>query len=154
MRTVAAATHRKWSDALQSKTILPDTSKPFSHLVTGVVLRAFAAHSRYRRSREAHAAAELVTRRIFRADSYVDRKAPEFWERVSFPFWFTDVVSILDSLSLLGFRAENQAIQNALGWLIDRQVEDGSFRLKLLRDRDRNLRYWVCLAVCRILKRF
>jgi hypothetical protein len=154
MRTVAAATHRKWTDALQSKTILPDTSKPFSHLVTGVVLRAFAAHNRYRKSREAHAAGELVSRRIFRADSYIDRKAPEFWERVSFPFWFTDVVSILDSLSLLGFRAENQAIQNALRWLIDRQLDDGSFKLKLLRDRDRNLKYWVCLAICRVLKRF
>jgi hypothetical protein len=146
--------HRKWTDVLQAKTVHPNPSKPFSHLVTGVVLRAFAAHNRYRRSEEARAAGELISRRIFRADSYADRKAPEFWERVSFPFWFTDVVSVLDSLSLLGFSADNQAIQNALEWLIDRQMDDGSFRLKLLRDRDRNVKFWVCLAICRVFKRF
>ena len=33
--------------------IQPDRSKAFSHLITGIVLRAFAAHRRYRATREA-----------------------------------------------------------------------------------------------------
>jgi hypothetical protein len=144
----------KWTQVMRSKLIHPELSRPSSHLVTGVVLRAFAAHDRYRRSEEARVAGRLLSRRFFRSDAYIDRKAPGFWERVSFPFWFTDVVSALDSLSLLGFRARDEGIDSALHWLRDRQSIDGSFRLKLLRDRDRNLSYWVGLAICRIFRRF
>lgn len=154
LRTSPASSRKRWTEVLQSKPIQPDFSKPFSHLVTGVVLRALAAHESYRESREAQVAGELLSERFFKADSYIDRKAPEFWGRVSFPFWFTDVVSSLDSLSLLRLSRENSGVQNALKWLIERQEDDGSFRLKLLRTRDRNLSFWVCLAICRILKRF
>ncbi len=151
----AAATFRKrWTDVLRSAPIPPDPLRPSSHLVTGVVLRAFAAHDHYRTSPEARAAGELISRRFFKADYYPDRKAPEFWERVSFPFWFTDVVSVLDSLSRLGFRAGDPGIKDALGWLAERQAKDGSFKLKLLRTRDKNLNRWVSLAICRVFKRF
>ena len=153
LRTVATDSRRRWTDVLRSETMRPDTTKPFSHLVTGVVLRAFAAHDRYRNSGDARAAGVLISQRIFRADRYIDRKSPMFWERVSFPFWFTDVVSVLDSLSLLGFSGDNPGVKSALGWLTKRQMVDGSFELKLLRDRDRNVKYWVCLAICRIFKR-
>jgi hypothetical protein len=153
-RTVTSMSHKSWTEVLHSGPIHPDVSRPFSHLVTGVVLRAFAAHDKYNKSAEARAAGELISQRFFKADLYIDRKAPEFWKRVSFPFWFTDVVSVLDSLSLLGFRREDPGIKNALGWLTEQQAKDGSFRLKLLRDRDRNLTYWVCLAICRVFKRF
>jgi len=145
----------KWTtQAMRSELIRPDFSRPFSHLVTGVVLRAFAAHGRYRRSEEAHAAGRLLARRFFMSDAYIDRKAPEFWEKVSFPFWFTDVVSALDSLSLLGFQGTDEGIRSALEWVKGKQSDDGSFRLKLLRDRDKNLSHWVCLAICRIFRRF
>lgn len=153
-RTVASASHMSWTELLHVEPIQPDRSRPSSHLATGVVLRAFAAHEKYRDSAEARAAGELICRRFFKADAYIDRKAPEFWGRVSFPFWFTDVVSALDSLSLMGLRAVDPRIRNALGWLAERQERGGAFRLKLLRDRDRNLNYWVCLAICRVFRRF
>ena len=154
LRTAATISRKRWVEVLQSKTVRPDFSKPSSHLVTGVVLRAFAAHGDYRKSREARVAGEFISKRFFRADTYVDRKAPEFWEKVSFPFWFTDVVSALDSLSLLGLTKEDPGVQRALAWLVERQVYDGTFKMKLLRDRDKNLNYWVCLAICRIFRRF
>lgn len=153
-RTVPKAGNPRWTDFMRSEPIRPDVSRPFSHMVTGVVLRAFAAHERYRRMAEPRVAGSLLARRFFKADSYPDRKAPQFWEKVSFPFWFTDVVSALDSLSLLGFRADDQEISNALNWLAGRQGNDGSFGLKLLRTGDRNLRFWICLAACRVFKRF
>jgi len=34
------------------------------------------------------------------------------------------------------------------------QGEDSLFKLKLLKTGDRDLKFWVCLAVCRIFKRF
>ena len=154
LRTNQASAHKGWTEVLHSEPLHPDFSKPFSHLVTGVVLRAFAAHERYRRTDAAQAAGELISRRFFKADAYIDRKSPEFWVRVSFPFWFTDVVSTLDSLSLLGLRPESPGIEGALKWLAARQARNGPFRLELLRTRDKNLDRWVCLAACRVFKRF
>ena len=154
LRTVPRVSSKTTTQLMHSRLIHLDPSRPFSHLVTGVVLRAFAAHDRYRRSEEARKAGRLLSQRFFRSDAYIDRKSPEFWEKVSFPFWFTDVVSALDSLSLLGFRATDQGVNGALDWLRQRQADDGSFKVALLRNRDRNLNHWISLAICRIFKRF
>ncbi len=134
--------------------IQPDRGKPFSHMATGMVLRAFAAHPRYSRMSEAIGAAELLAARIFKADSYTDRKAPEFWTRFSFPFWFTDLLSALDSLSKLGFTGDHPQIHEGVDWFINNQKKDGLWKLKLVRggsDKSQNL--WVNLVVCRTLKR-
>jgi hypothetical protein len=56
LRTAGLAS---FAGVLQKATIQPDRSKPFSHLVTGIVLRAFAAHAKYRNSKEAKKAGEL-----------------------------------------------------------------------------------------------
>jgi hypothetical protein len=137
----------------RADTVEPDRSQPFSHLATGVVLRAFAAHKRYRKSEEARAAGDLLASRLFKRDAYPDRATPDYWTKVSFPFWFTDIVSALDSLSLLGFTAEDPRINDALLKLKERQTEDGLFDLKLLKIKDKALKFWICLAVCRIFKR-
>jgi len=150
LRTVRASYK---TSVLRGTTIEPDRSKPFSHLATGVMLRAFAAHPSYRRSKEARHAGTLLASRFFRRDAYPDRSAPEYWGRVSYPFWFTDIVSALDSLSMMGFPKDDPAISHSLDWLRDRQDRKGLFRLKLLRGKDKDLIYWVCLAVCRIFER-
>jgi len=150
LRTVNA----KYADALKAEIIKPDLTKPFSHLVTGVVLRAFAAHQKYRRSKEAIQAGELLASRFFRKDTYPDRQTPDFWARVRFPFWFTDIVSALDSLSLMGFTEENPNIYGALNWLKSRREDDGLFDLKLQKGKDEDLKFWICLAICRLFKRF
>ncbi|MFC1879854.1 prenyltransferase/squalene oxidase repeat-containing protein [Chloroflexota bacterium] len=141
----------KWQDAYQLKEPLePDRSRPFSHLMTGMALRAFAAHPTWRSAPAALAAADLLAGRFFERDKYIDRQGKNYWERVSFPFWFTDIVSALDSLSRLGFSAERPQIRRALAWLADRQAADGAFDLKLLKTRDKDTRWWVALAVCRV----
>ena len=150
LRTVNA----KYADALKAEIIKPDFAKPFSHLVTGIVLRAFAASEKYRKSPEAVKAGELLVSRFFKKDVYPDRNTPQYWERVSFPFWFTDIVSALDSLSLMGFTKENPHIYSALNWLKSRQKDDGLFELNLLKNKDEDLKFWVCLAICRLFKRF
>ncbi len=134
--------------------IAPDTSKPSSHLVTGMVLRAFAAHPARRRSAAIHQAGTLLATRLYTRDPYGDRGDVAYWDRVSFPFWFTDIVSALDALSVLGFRADDPCIRPALERLTVLQRSDGTFAFKLLRERDPDLAEWVCLAVCRILRRW
>ncbi|HZW57310.1 MAG TPA: hypothetical protein VFF30_13560 [Nitrososphaerales archaeon] len=139
----------------QRKTIQPDRAKPFSHLVTGIVLRAFAAHSEYRRSEEAKVAGELLASRFFKADTYSDRRAPSFWTSFSFPFWFTDLLSSLDSLSLLGFEADHPKTKEGLDWFRARQESSGLWELStriMAREPERNL--WITFAICRVFKRF
>lgn len=129
-------------------------NKPFSHMVTGVVLRAFAAHPKRFRQPEIKLAGELLASRIFKADRYTDRKAPDYWTRFSFPFWFTDILSALDSLSKLGMSVENPQIREGVDWFIQNQKKHGLWDLKLVRgagDGSQNL--WVNLVVCRTLKR-
>lgn len=139
---------------LDGPTVPPDRARPFSHLVTGVVLRAFAAHPRQRRTSAARHAAGLLAGRLFQADVYPDRASPDFWTGFSFPFWFTDLISTLDSLSRIGWPVEDANVQRALRWLADRQRPDGLFDLHLLRGRDRHLPEWLALALCRVVKRF
>jgi len=142
-------------DALNSPdTIQPDKSKPFSHLVTGMVLRAFAAHHTYRKSDDAKKSGHLLASRLFKNDKYPDRQNKNFWEKVSYPFWFTDIVSALDSLSFIGFTRGDPQIDKALEWLKNRQTENGLFDLKIVRGGDKDSKYWICLAVCRLFKRY
>ena len=148
-------TGMSWGDGMRAPApVPPDPSKPCSHLATGTVLRAFAAHPRWRQSQAAIQAGVLLTSRFFKPDRYSGRDAASFWERVSFPFWFTDIVSALDSLSLLGFTAAEPAIASALDWLRDHQRDDGSFAVGLLRaGADKDTQSWVDLAICRVFKR-
>jgi Squalene-hopene cyclase C-terminal domain len=134
--------------------LAPERSKPFSHLVTGMVLRAFAAHPDWSGSEEARQAGELLASRLFNRDPYGDRGDASYWERVSFPFWFTDMVSALDTLSRLGFSPRSAPIAAALARLSELQRDDGTFAFKLLRDKDQDLPWWICLAVFRSLQRW
>lgn len=138
---------------LASEPEMPDRSRPFSHLVTGMVLRALAAHPEYRKSEETKKVAYLLASRLFQADKYPDRKGREYWERVSYPFWFTDIVSTMDSLSLIGIK-DNPNIQEGLKFLIEKQNDEGLFDLKIVRGSDKDLKYWICVVVCRLLKRY
>lgn len=131
----------------------PDRSRPSSHLATGMVLRAFAAQPKWRRSPEARTAAALLAARLYRRDAYADRGDRSYWDRVSFPFWFTDVVSALDSLSRAGASAEIPSLRAALEHIQGLQRADGTFAFRLLKGKDPELPLWICLAVCRSLRR-
>ncbi|NVM44697.1 MAG: hypothetical protein HWN79_07255 [Candidatus Lokiarchaeota archaeon] len=135
-------------------TFEPNRKKAFSHMVTGIVIRAFAAHSKYKNNESVKAAAELLTSRFFKSDKYPDRRGVEYWTKVSFPFWWTDIVSSLDSLSNLSFSITHPQIKLALETLRDKQSENGMWDLKLLKGKDKNLSLWINLAICRIVKRF
>ena len=136
------------------ETIQPGRSKPFSHWCTGIVLRAFAAHEEYRRAPEARAAGELLKSRFFRSDPYPDRKAAYFWEKIRYPFWWTDILSALDSLWWLGFSGEDPDIRKGLDWLLDNQVDTGLWEARYLSGGDKDIHLWTTLQVCRVLKRY
>ena len=151
MRTLGK---RLTPEVFRSQPIEPDRSKPFSHLATGNVLRAFAAHPKYRRSPEAKAAADLLASSFFKPDNYPDRQAPSFWTSFSFPFWFTDLISALDSVTLIA-PGKNVHVSEGIDWLVSRQRNSGLWNLRLrAMAREETPNHWISLAVCRILKRF
>lgn len=124
-------------------------------MVTGVVLRAFAAHPKYRELKEARQAGKLLLLSLFKKDNYPDRAGAEYWFRFSFPFWFTDLISALDTLSLLGFSSQESQIDKALKWFAKHQRKNGLWELKILKGRNKDIiELWLALAICRIFKRF
>jgi hypothetical protein len=131
----------------------PVRSRPSSHMVTGVVLRAFAAHRSHRSSEAARRAGALLVSRFFERDAYPDRGSADFWQKITFPFWFTDFVSALDALGRIEPARPPAKVTQALDWLRGRQGKDGVFRVYILKNRSvPNLEYWISLAICRVLR--
>jgi hypothetical protein len=134
--------------------IQPDRARPSSHWVTGIVLRAFAAHEGYRHSPEARAAGELLKSRFFEPDPYPDRKAASFWGKIRYPFWWTDILSALDSLWWLGFSQDDQDVQMGLDWLIANQEKSGLWKARYVSGGDKDIHHWTTLHVCRVLRHY
>ncbi len=140
--------------AMEAKTLEPDRSKPYSHMVTGIVLRAYAAHEQYRRRPEAKEAGKLLLNSLFKKDNYTDRGSKDYWLKFTYPFWFTDLISATDSLSLLGFKKDESQMEKAIEWLLSQQQENGLWELVTLKNKSLyRTDLWLSLAICRIVKR-
>lgn len=133
------------------ETFEPDRSRPSSHLITGIVVRALAAHPGYRHSADTRRAAELLKSRFFRRDAYPDRAAPSNWLVFSYPFWWTDLLSALDSLARIGFRADDPGIDPGVTWFVDNQEPSGLWNTGRNRPKGPHSDLWVGLAICRML---
>jgi hypothetical protein len=141
--------------------IEPDRSKPFSHNATGMVIRAFAAHSEHRKSEAARTAAQLLKSRFFQPDRYSSYQAASYWVRFEYPFWWNNLVAALDSVTLIGVSKEDEKILQAMEWLVDHQEPDGLWKVTYARNtgvaretaKIKETRHWVSLAICRVFKR-
>jgi hypothetical protein len=133
----------------------PDRARPHAHLSTGMALRAFAAHPLYRRRAEVLAAGRCLEERLFQADKYNDRRAPAYWLKFQFPFWWPNLLTALDTLSGLGFGRRQANIARGLAWFANHQATDGLWPTGYgAGSKAETNRRWVGLAVCRVLKRF
>lgn len=133
----------------------PERAKPSSHLATGMALRAFAAHPAYRQREDVLAAARLLKPRIFQADRYNDRKAASYWLKFQYPYWWTSLLSAMDTLARLGFDKQDEDVERGLTWFLANQSEDGLWDTGYgSGKRAEENRRWVGLAVCRVLKVF
>lgn len=134
-----------------------DKSKPFSHNWTDMVLRAFAAHPTYRQSKDAHKAGDLLKSRFFQPDVYTSNQDTHYWVR--FAFWWPNIVTSLDSLSLMGYSNDDAEVRKGLDWLITNQMPDGLWKLDYSKgtkekDSDLSKKLWLALRIARIFKRF
>ena len=136
-----------------TETVEPDRTQPSAHLITGIVLRAFASHPAHRRSAVTYQAGQLLKSRFFTRDRYSDHVGVSYWTTFSYPFWWTDLLSALDSLTLAGFDATDPDIARAKAWFIDHQQSNGLWNTGHNRPKDPHSDLWVALAVCRMLNR-
>jgi hypothetical protein len=134
-----------------AETYEPDRRRPSSHLITGIVLRTLAAHPRYRRSPATRRAAELLKSRFFLRNTYPDRAAPSYWLVFSYPYWWTDLLSALDSLAQIGLRASDPDVARGVAWFINNQEPNGLWNTGRNRPKGHHSDLWVGLAVCRML---
>ncbi|MFC1936755.1 hypothetical protein ACFLYP_03720 [Chloroflexota bacterium] len=153
MQTIPAK--EKTVDYWKGSPILADREAPFSHLATGMVLRAFARHPEYFRHGGALAAAQQMKKRLFRADKYNDRKGREYWLKFQYPFWWPNLATELDNMGRMGLSADDPDIEHILNWFVENQESDGLWPTGYGKGRKaaRNRR-WVGLAVFRMLKFF
>jgi hypothetical protein len=149
--------HRLTSECAEP--VEPDRSKPSSHNWTDMVLRAFAAHPKYRKCKEALKAANLLKSRFFKPDVYSSYRAASYWVR--FMFWWPNLVTSLNSLSLMGYSKNDQDIKKGLKWLVENQLSNGLWKTTYVKgkkesDNERTMerRLWLTLTICRMLRRF
>jgi hypothetical protein len=120
-----------------------------------MVLRAFAAHPVYRQSKEAKAAGALLKSSFFQPDVYTSYQSPKYWTR--FAFWWPNLLSAINSLSLLGFSKDDPDIKTGLNWFKENQQKDGLWKIesdKEIKVKDTEARLWLGLAICRLLKKY
>lgn len=125
---------------------------PSSHMVTGMALRGFASDTKKRFAKEAKRAGQFLAERIFTPDNYPDRRAVEYWGKLSYPFWFTDALSALDVLSRLGFDLSEGRMQRAFDWVIKQQDASGYWKSNFHRDA-LEPDPWLTYAVIRTIKK-
>jgi hypothetical protein len=139
-------------DALLKKTTIePDTTKPFSHLITGIVLRPFALMNGYRRKMKD--VALLFADRVFTRDKYSDRRGIEYWTKFTFPYHWTDILSTLDTLTQLGI-THHPKINKIQQWFTNHRQENGIYNIRVMAGaKYKDVVYWITLQYLRVLSK-
>jgi len=132
-----------------------DPTRPSAHMVTGIVIRAFANHPTYRQTPEARKASDLLVSRFFKPDKYTSRQHQRYWTKYTFPFWWNDLIGCLDALSLMVYPVDTPGVQGALQHFRRSQLPNGSWEIdKLAGKTIPDLSLWFDLVISRIFKRF
>lgn len=135
----------------EKATIEPDRTKPFSHLITGIVLRPFSLVTAYRKT--VKDAGLLLADRVFTRDKYSDRMGVEYWTKFTYPYHWTDILSTIDTLSLLGIKTHPK-ITEILYWFEQHQLQDGIYEVSVMAGaKYRDVKYWITLQYLSVLKR-
>jgi hypothetical protein len=90
---------------------------------------------------------------VFKRDKYQDRQGPEYWTKFTYPYHWTDILSTLDTLTLLGIK-EHPNIKKIIKWFNDRQEKNGLYNVKVMAGaKYKDVKYWITLQYLKILKR-
>jgi hypothetical protein len=136
----------------EKETIKPDRSKPFSHLATGIILRPFSLITAYRD--KVRNLGMLLADRVFTRDKYPDRVGVEYWTKFTYPYHWTDILSTIDTLTLLGIK-NHPKIDEIKQWFERHKQENGTYRVDVMAGaKYKDVKYWITLQYLRVLQRF
>jgi hypothetical protein len=140
-------------EALKNEeTIEPDKAKPSSHLITGIVLRPFSLLNEY--ITKVKNAGMLLADRVFTRDKYSDRQGVEYWTKFTYSYHWTDILSTIDTLTLLGIK-NNPKINQIRQWFERHKQENGTYRVDVMAGvKYQDIKYWITLQYLKVLKRF
>ena len=142
--------NEKLGALLKKETIEPDRTKPFSHMVTGIVLRPFSLIPNYRK--EVTDAGMSLANRIFTRDKYSDRKGVEYWTKFTYPYHWTDILSTIDTLTLLGLK-KHPKIEEIKQWFKKHKQENGTYLVRVMAGaKYKDVKYWITLRYLKVLK--
>lgn len=149
---VPLRTRNKGLEALSEKeTIEPDKTKSFSHLITGIVLRPFSLMIAYRR--KVRDAGLRLAGRVFTRDKYSDRMGVEYWTKFTFPYHWTDILSTIDTLTLLGI-IDHPKINEIMHWFEKQKQDNGIYDVSVMAGaKYKDVNYWITLQYLTVLKR-
>ena len=144
--------HEKLGALKNKETIKPDRTKPFSHLITGIVLRPFSLVNEYRK--KVKDAGMLLADRVFTRDKYSDRQEVEYWTKFTYPYHWTDILSTIDTLTLLGIK-NHPKINKIEQWFERHKQENGTYQIDIMAGaKYKDVKYWITLQYLKVLKRF
>lgn len=147
MQGVHPRTPEMWS----GPAIKADPAWPSSHLATGMAIRPFALLH----TPGVCKSAGWLKDRLFKPDHYNDRRAVEYWFKFQYPFWWTNLLTALDSLGQLGYSIADAQINRGIAWFIENQEPDGLWPTGYGKGpRAEPNRRWVGLAIARMLRCF
>lgn len=136
----------------KEETIEPDKTKPSSHLVTGIVLRPFSLIMEYRK--KVKEAGLLLADRVFSRDKYSDRSGVECWTKFTYPYHWTDILSTIDTLTLLGIK-NHPKIDEIKQWFDEHKQKNGIYNVSIMAGaKYKDVKYWITLQYLKVLKRF
>ena len=142
--------NRELGALTEKETIEPDKTKPFSHLITGIVLRPFSLVTAFRKTVND---AGLLANRVFTRDKYSDRIGVEYWTKFTYPYHWTDILSTIDTLTLLGI-TNHPKINEILNWFEKHKQKDGIYEVSVMAGaKYKDVKYWITLQYLSVLKR-
>ena len=135
-------TRNRELEAIHEKEIIePDKTKPFSHLVTGIVLRPFSLMPAYRD--KVKDAGTLLADRVFTRDKYSDRMGVEYWTKFTYPYHWTDILSTIDTLTLLGIKNHPKISEIQL-WFEKRKQKNGLYEVSVMAGaKYKDVKQWI-----------
>ena len=136
----------------KKKTIQPDKTKPSSHLITGIVLRPFFLMTNYRQ--KVKDAGMLLADRVFTRDKYPDRNGVEYWTKFTYPYHWTDILSTIDTLTLLGIK-NHPKINEIKKWFERHKQENGTYKVSVMAGaKYKEVNHWITFQYLNVLKRY
>ena len=133
------------------ETIEPDKTKPFSHLITGIVLRPFSLMTPFRS--KVKDAGMLLADRVFTRDKYSDRMGVEYWTKFTFPYHWTDILSTIDTLTLLGIN-NHPKVNEIMHWFEKHKRDNGIYEVSVMAGaKYKDVEYWITLQYLNVLRR-